>query len=422
MRLIEGDSLDVLPELEASSIDSIVTDPPYGIGFMGRSWDHGVPGVPFWEAALRVAKPGAYLVAFGGTRTFHRLTCAIEDAGWQIRDSLLWLYGSGLPKSLDVGKAIDKRPGIELHAAFARALAAAREAAGLSRSDVSERVVGTRSGACWNWEHHQFPEARHWPALRATLPTLDPSWGDVLAEAERQVIEQRHDSGRRRLGILPTKPTDYAVTAPATAAAQDWHGWGTALKPAWEPIVLARKPLAGTVAANVLAHGTGALNVEACRLDTDDDLNGGAYSPNRQPSSSEWQGKSGTLHSYTGRDYVQPTGRWPANVILDEEAAAQLDDFARDDVSRFFYCAKASGAERGDFNDWPTVKPIELMRWLVRLTTRPGGRVLDHFMGSGTTGVACSIEGMEFVGIDNDAHAVSIARRRLANTQPGLAL
>jgi hypothetical protein len=198
---------DMMPAMPPDSVDSIVTDPPYGLEFMGKGWDRGVPGVHFWQEALRVAKPGAHLLAFGGTRTFHRLACAIEDAGWEIRDTVMWVYGSGFPKSLDVSKAIDKAAGAE------------REVLGIGAADC----VYLRRG--------------------------EPCQG-------------HGDAGKRQSG-----PTIHvAATAPATDAARQWDGWGTALKPAWEPIIVARKPLQGTVAANVLRWGVGGINVDACRI------------------------------------------------------------------------------------------------------------------------------------------------------------
>lgn len=289
---------------ELPTVDSIVTDPPYGLSFMGKGWDHEVPGKEYWEHFLRFAKPGAHLVAFGGTRCWHRLAVAIEDAGWEIRDCLMWLYGVGFPKS------------------------------------------------------HSLP-----------------------------------------------------------------GGWGTALKPAYEPIILARKPFKGTVADNVLQRGTGALNIDGCRVGVGEPV----------------------------------VGRWPANVVLDEGAGRVLDEQsgvskssggltvgvgAQDGrvygfgdklganagglgdtggASRFFYTAKASRAEREDglesdgqrANTHPTVKPIDLMRWLVRMVTPPGGLVLDPFTGSGTTGCAAMLEGMEFVGCEIDPEHTSTASDRI---------
>lgn len=393
-KLIHADCLDAMRAMEANSIDAIVTDPPYGLEFMGKGWDHGVPGVPFWTEALRVAKPGAHLVAFGGTRTYHRLACAIEDAGWEVRDCLSWLYGSGFPKSLDVSKAIDKAAGAE------------------------REVVGTRK--------------------------------DAFGDAETSETED----GRNLWGKPSTKDVFLRSKEGITDAARQWSGWGTALKPAWEPIILARKPLVGTVAANVLAHGTGAINVDACRIGTatQDDY---GRSPNRADGfRSQSRGDAGDFGMSEEPGTSHSAGRWPANVALDEEAAAMLDaqtgerpstltgraeagqrhDLPRDNrsatgyhggipagrvyadsggASRFFYTAKASRRERGEGNTHPTVKPLSLMRWLAKLVTPPGGVILDPFAGSGTTLLAAQAEGFDAVGIEREAEYVEIARKRI---------
>jgi DNA modification methylase len=416
--LHQGDCLQVMATLEANSVDTIVTDPPYGLSFMGKHWDHGVPGVAFWAAALRVAKPGAMLIAFGGTRTFHRLTCAIEDAGWEVRDVVSWLYGQGFPKSADISKLIDKRAGAE------------------------REVVGEYSDNGRKVPKHQNTHA---------------AWeGDALVQ----------------------------ITAPATPDAQTWHGWGTALKPAWEPVIMAMKPLDGTYADNALRWGVAGLNVDGARI------GGAAWS---RPGGEHAGRASGIMGETVPREPSQsnPAGRWPANLILDEAAAAALDvasgeltsgggnksrrgDTAHTAVfgtynaplpdvrevdtggaSRFFYVAKASRRERNaglegmearaveaddhnllastfrtdprspnggyvnkpappQVNHHPTVKPLALMQYLVRLTATPfGGVVLDPFMGSGTTGVACILEGRSFVGIEREAEYLEIARRRI---------
>ena len=328
-----GDSTAIMATLDADSVDAVVTDPPYGFRLMGRHWDGGVPGVDAWAQALRVAKPGAHLLAFGGTRTVHRLAVAIEDAGWEIRDTIMWVYGSGFPKSHDVSKAIDKAAG------------AVRE------------VVGSYKGA-----------------------------SNIGTGSTNSYITTERG-----------KATDVLVTAPATDAARQWSGWGTALKPAYEPIIVARKPLCGTVAETVLRHGTGALNIDGCRA--------GA--------------------------------RWPANVI---------HDGVMHEHGRYFYCAKASLADREDgcegleekrggslnmrtdahsqangmatgprCNHHPTVKPTALMTWLCQLVTPPGGVVLDPFCGSGSTGRGAIAAGAgRFVGIDQDEEYCEIARRRVA--------
>jgi len=364
--ILHGDCVEQMALLPEASIDACVTDPPYELGFMGKKWDKS--GIAFnaytWRAVYRVLKPGAHLLAFGGTRTFHRIAVAIEDAGFDIRDSIAWLQGQGFPKSLNLG-----------------------------------------------------------------------------------------------------------------------DGLGTALKPAFEPVILARKPFKGAVAANVQRHGTGALNIDATRIVTDDDRS-------RPPRTANAIYGAGAGTNTTASD-SHPLGRWPANVCLDEHAAACLDEMSgemgggefaysgiramRDNpvygapnttrhspdnygdiggASRFFYCAKPSREERdyglagfrplsggeatnrtdgtaglenpragagrtgGGRNGHPTVKPVELMRWLVRLVTPINGTVLDPFLGSGTTGMACRYELREFIGIEREAEYIAIAERRIAAVAP----
>ena len=310
-RLILGDCREVLPTL--GRIDAVVTDPPYGLRFMGKRWDYDAPDSDLWALVLDILSPGGHLLAFAGTRTQHRMAVRIEDAGFEIRDMLAWVYGSGFPKSLDVGKAIDKAAG-----------------------------------------------------------------------------------------------------APATEAARQWQGWGTALKPALETITLARKPLVGTVAHNVQEHGTGALNIDGCRI----------------------AGEPWKAHSATGLASVKffskgntpviekaphDGGRWPANLIHDgsDEVVALFPQTGPSSatggsVARFFYCSKVSASERGAGNDHPTVKPLALMRWLLTLVTPPGGVVLDPFLGSGSTGVAAADLGARFIGIEMDRKYFDIACERIA--------
>ena len=355
--LFHGDCLDVLTSLPDASVDSVVTDPPYGLDFMGKHWDTG--SVAFdtvvWAHCLRILKPGGHLLAFGGTRTWHRLVCAVEDAGFEIRDNIAWLYGQGFPKSLDVSKAIDKAAGAE------------REVVG--SSDKKAGIGSLLRG------------------LADTAGDLTGPGGDFVA-----------------------------VTAPATDDAKRWDGWGTALKPAFEPVVVARKPLGGTVAANVLAHGVGALNIDATRVEM-----GAEYDPtNRQRQQKSDGGVQFGQSGLIGKDIPKynAAGRWPANVVLDESQAAVLDE-QKGGVSRFFpifrYQAKAPKKERPvvDGNIHPTVKPLELMRWLVRLVTPPGGYVLDPFAGSGTTGEAALIEGFRCVLIENEADYLPLIMTRL---------
>jgi hypothetical protein len=334
-RTMHGDCLEMMRELREASIDSIVTDPPYGLSFMGKGWDRGVPGVEYWTEAIRVAKPGAHLVAFGGTRTYHRLAVAIEDAGWEVRDCFVWAYGQGFPKSHDVSKAIDNAAGAE------------------------REIVGST----------QFSR-------------------DMRGGNYGHVPDRAHS------------PTTVYRTAPATDDARRWSGWGTALKPAWEPAVIARKPFRGTVAENVNRHGTGAINVDGCRIGASGGTRGSNYD------------KTG-LFGIGGKCQIEAldAGRWPANLAHDGSPDV-LDLFPRA-AARFFYSAKASKADRGEGNTHPTVKPSDLMAYICRLVTPPGGVVLDPFMGSGSTGVGALREGFGFVGIELDAGYLEIARNRL---------
>ena len=374
-----GDCREVMATLYAESVDAIVSDPPYGLSFMGKGWDHGVPGVEFWAEALRVAKPGAHLLAFGGTRTYHRLACAIEDAGWEIRDCVMWVYGSGFPKSHDVSKAIDKAAGAE-----------------------RERIGGPKSGGMKSVNCHN--------AIHGYRPNDYAENGNSLISGD-----------------------------PITEAARQWSGWGTALKPAWEPIIVARKPLVGNVAENVLTHGTGAINVDGCRVGND----GGRC---RAGHSASGKSGPGSFTIYTSQaPHVDGLGRWPANLIHDgsEEVVGLFPDTKSGkpggslrqakgmvlqgggngteltgfgdsgSAARFFYCAKASKADRGSDNKHPTVKPTDLMRYLCRLVTPPGGIVLDPFTGSGSTGKAAILEGFRFVGIEREAEYVEIAKARI---------
>ena len=425
--VVEGDCLDVMRGMDAESVDAIVTDPPYGLGFMGKEWDHGVPGAPFWRAALRVAKPGAHLLAFGGTRTFHRLTCAIEDAGWEIRDCIMWVYGSGFPKSLDISKAIDKTADYRLQAVVRRAAVEAVEVAGLSLPGNSR----------WDWtvgEH--APGNKWWAEFQAWIPELSDDQRDRV---EREIVARV----QKAAGWFTSRDI-YNVTVPATEAAREWDGWGTALKPAWEPIIVAMKPLDGTFAENAQRHGVAGLNIDGCRVaGTKPDTIRGAGGQHGITSPRNGQ----------GRILDDGKGRWPANLIHDgsEEVVGLFPqtgrssdrprrngDFAsvakgreaahitrgHNDVggsaARFFYTAKASRAERNNGGDvaidnrHPTVKPVSLLKYLCKLVSIPtGGVILDPFCGSGTTGVGAMDNGQDFVGIEKDAEDCEIARKRI---------
>lgn len=384
-----GDCLEILPSLP--KVDAVVTDPPYGLKFMGAKWDYDVPSVAHWSAVLEALKPGGHLLAFAGTRTQHRMACAIEDAGFEIRDLIAWVYGNGFPKSLDVSKAIDKAAGAE------------------------REVVGPRPGL-HSRGAHKMGEGWQRP------------WMQDDAAVARSMME----------------------TAPATDAARQWNGWGTALKPALEPITVARKPLVGTVAENVQAHGTGALNVDACKVEVS------PTDTNRRDNASIDRtggiGK-GTVYSGGSQHSRAPTlqqGRWPANLIHDgsaevmagfpdapsggypaqggqrSQAATYGTPTTRGEAmfgansgsaARFFYCAKASADERDTGNTHPTVKPLALMRYLCMLISTPDAVVLDPYLGSGSTGIACVGLGRKFVGIEIDPAYFEIACQRIEDAQ-----
>lgn len=398
------DCLPFLGTLPDSCIDAVVTDPPYGLSFMGKHWDYDVPQVPVFTEMLRVLKPGGHLLCFGGSRTFHRIAVNIEDAGFDIRDTLMWLYGSGFPKSHDVSKGIDKAAG------------------------VTRKIQGYTANARPN-----------------------------------RIGKDTKLSGKQTIGG--------EITFPASDTSLQWQGWGTALKPAHEPIIMARKPLEGTVAANVLEYGTGAINIDGCRVGNEAHIIHGKEVGNFQPGSGSTQ-----------KDYHEVLGRWPANVIHDgsEEVTAGFPDsgagngkgaysyagkeYDNKDTSmfngdkpqapsnfndsgsaaRFFYCAKTSKTDRnegcegletkevtslGNYagtdehgpkqnvtakNNHPTVKPTALMAYLCRLITPPNGIILDPYSGSGSTGKAATLEGFRFIGMEREAEYCTIANARIA--------
>jgi DNA modification methylase len=477
LKLINADCIQAMKSMPDNSVDSIVTDPPYELGFMGKSWD--ATGIAFnievWQEALRVLKPGGHLIAFSGSRTYHRMAVAIEDAGFEIRDQIMWVYGSGFPKSHDVSKAIDKNNG-----ETGRLLKFTNwmRTTGLKAKQLDE-ATGTNMGGHYLTVASQpaIPTVAMWQVIRPLIAEV-PEWVDELVdriEAEREVVGSKKSGIGTAFGDgewASGEAQDVDITAPATAAAQQWNGWGTALKPAHEPIVLARKPIEGTVANNVLTWGVGGLNIDATRVGNDEmtktTSNGVKISENRSMSGANFEREIiGTV-----------TGRFPANFIHDgsdevlalfpekaggghwaktkvtgfgefgggkSEYLGQGEKDGFGSAARFFYCAKASKRDRNegldDFeairvhdgradgnkggsnprnrtnspkvNHHPTVKPTSLMQYLVRLVTPPNGTVLDPFMGSGSTGKACAYEGFDFIGIDQSAEYVEIARARI---------
>jgi len=411
--VMQGDCLALMRDFRENTFDSIVTDPPYALtttkrwkdatkfaqnqsdvgkrfskGFMGKEWDGKLPDVAHWEEALRICKPGAHMLAFGGTRTHHRLMVAIEDAGWEIRDTLMWVYGSGFPKSLDVSKAIDKMAGVE------------------------REVIGEYS--------HPDGKPRNWKDHKNASSSL-------------------YEMG------MPKDENSRDITAPATDAAKQWDGWGTALKPAWEPIILCRKPLNCTVAENVQKWRTGGINIDGCRVGTDIVGWGGAGGFTNLKDTKTTLVKGGE---------PRPTiGRFPANLIHDgsdevlalfpetksgcSNGNAEINIPSKDgniplrrgtlvsrtdngSAARFFYCAKASKSERnlglpeGVRNTHPTVKPLSLMQYLCKLITPPNGIILDPFCGSGSTGIAATKEGFTSIRMELDVASYTIAATRTA--------
>ena len=424
-------------------------------GFMSQAWDHGVPGVEFWTEALRVAKPGAHLLAFGGTRTYHRIACAIEDAGWEIRDCVMWVYGSGFPKSHNVSVAIDKMDASEEQERRRLRFTAWVRGTGATSRQIDE-ATGTNMGAHYTTAASQprIMTREHLEQCRHLLGDV-PEW--VEREADIRSVESRNFAEREVLGQSAHKPgiangtkghrtvggtfaSHVDITAPATPEAKQWSGWGTSLKPSYEPVIVARKPLIGTVAQNVLTHGTGGINIDGCRVGTETiqttGHKGDKYAAFRG-------GKLG--ESFT----AEHVGRWPANLIHDgsDEVVGLFPNVKTGNVkpyvsksngflqgckgkrtgihqgdsgsaARFFYVAKCSRKDRnegleGVVNHHPCLKPTALMRYLCRLVTPPGGIVLDPFMGSGSTGKAAMLEGFRFIGIEREAEYVEIARARI---------
>ncbi len=423
VQLMLGNSFDRLKELPDNSVDSIVTDPPYGISFMNKNWDLGIPFIGIWQECFRVLKPGGYLLSFAATRTHHKIATTIEDAGFEIRDMIAWTYASGFPKSHNISKNIGKAAGVE------------------------RQVVGKQ-------QH---------PTLKDT------------SSVDRQTRLPNHGNNKFA--------DEWEITAPETEEAKQWDGWGTALKPAIEPITVARKPLSEkTIVENVLKHGTGGINIDACRVPTNNSLGGGMVSMGRpvaSGSSAGWDRPWMHDEAVTEQKKIEAAekvaiaeslGRWPANLIHDDsdevralfpdskgqqgdlqdhsnnrespngifgKMGAAKDHIARKDddtsAARFFksieqldvkplvYCPKASRKDRNEGmtgemgNNHPTVKPTDLMRYLCKLVTPPNGIVLDPFMGSGSTGKAAIIEGFRFIGIDLEQESFDIATLRMAH-------
>ena len=460
--LIHGNNLNELPKLPDNSVDAIITDPPYELGFMGKTWDStGIAyNIELWQQCLRVLKPGGHLLAFSGSRTYHRMAVAIEDAGFQIRDQIMWVYGSGFPKSLDVSKAIDKMDAADEQMARRYRFTTWVKSTGVTARQIDE-ATNTVMGGHYTTAASQpaIMTREHLEACRHLLGEI-PEW--VELEADIRSVESRNFAEREVVGTRKgnefrfSPGTDYEniqreldITAPATDEAKQWEGWGTTLKPAHEPIVLARKPLDGTVARNVLTHGVGGINIDGCRVDfiSDEDRDESTAKNQHQDFGTEPMTNNTVYGDYS---MIKPTnynppGRFPANFIHDgSDEVLELfpADKTEHSAARFFYCAKANKTDRNegldDFplvkggsmtenetrpdrptnhpfraNHHPTVKPTDLMRYLCRLITPPGGTILDPFTGSGSTGKAATLEGFNFIGIELDPDYIAIAEARI---------
>lgn len=450
---------------EINGVTAVVTDPPYGLDFMGKDWDHGVPGLEFWKLIMSSCLPGAPLMAFGGTRTVHRLVCAIEDAGWEIRDGieyLHWIYGSGFPKSLDISKAIDKTSTkINLFQPFADYLKKKVSESELSRKEISQHFpsrTGGLTGCVWNWENAENVPTKEQFGILKKLLGLSDKFTELIdrVEAEREVIGKDRSGKNAILGGLQGTENcgDFDITAPATPSAKQWDGYGTALKPAHESICLAMKPIEKNFAHNAQKYGVAGLNIDGGRISTDEKgasrEHGGAVYENvaegyKRPNKSSYTHKTDW--------HMKDKGRWPSNIIHDgspevlklfpETKSGAIvagrpagNTFgvgnsggrkphpvpvaaSEGSAARFFYVAKASRSERErgclEFNNsHPTVKPLELMKYLLTLVTMPERNLIyDPFLGSGTTAVACEILGLPWVACEKDEHSCEIAAARI---------
>ena len=482
--IYHGDNRQILPTLAENSVDAIVTDPPYELGFMGKSWD--ASGVAFdpatWREALRVLKPGGHLIAFSGSRTYHRMAVAIEDAGFEIRDQIMWIYGSGFPKSHNISKGIDKKPETLSTIDFKNWLGEQLKKSNKTRTQIDEECGFTACSYAktdgkdyWSSNH---PTLEKWKTMKNVIGLSD-EWDWIIPNniEARGYIEATGGlaggSGNTVGNFTGKQLSDNSISP----AAKQWDGWGTALKPAHEPMVLARKPLVGTVAANVLTYGTGGLNIDGSRVGSET-----VVTTNGKGFAGSFEGGE---NDNGGATYQ---GRWPANVIHDgsDEVVALFPDTNKGtartgrvggqnglyenghdpdhigtwygdsgSAARFFYCAKASKRDRNEgldgfeikelrggggrvaagydestqdlkeaarkygavktakANHHPTVKPTDLMRYLCRLITPPNGTVLDPFMGSGSTGKAAMYEGFKFIGVEMTDEYLPIAKARI---------
>lgn len=482
MKLLLGDCLDKLKELPDNSVDAIVTDPPYGLGkepdirevmsnwiekdfhkesgggFMGKDWDSFVPSPIYWKECLRVLKPGGHILCFAGTRTQDLMGIALRFAGFEIRDCIMFCYGQGFPKSLNISKAIDKKPKGKL-SEFAKILKSKRIELGLSLSEADKLITNGSTmysfleGRNVNGIFSLYPpNKRYYEKIKEHFGII--GWDDIVENNLEETGIKEGNYGYQKNNERWQKET--IIKESSTDAAKQWEGWGTALKPAYEPIILARKPLSeSTVAENVLKYGTGGINIDGCRVETEETIT----NHSRSAEASISKGKYGdSKEQKTHQTEGQSLGRWPANFLHEgsEEVVGLFPETTSGkpgirrkphetnamsgrlnltgrvetgigdsgSAARFFYCAKASKKDRDEGcgnlekkNNHETVKPTSLMQYLCRLITPPHGIILDPFMGSGSTGKAAMYEGFDFIGIEKEEEYFKIAEKRIAHAQ-----
>jgi len=507
--IVQQDSLEYLKTLEDSSIDHIITDPPYLIDFMGKGWDSedNVAGsVDYWKEALRVCKSGSYALVFGHSRTHHRVMVAMENAGWEIRDCLMWLYGSGFPKSQNIGKAVDKIAGRigEDKVKIKNKLKELYKLSGKTSTQINKECGFNAIGYTkilsnkpdpWT---ETLPNLQKWNKIQEVLNIEDKELTEYFTSAEREVIGTKlsgcfNAEEKDRHTIGSSKAKEIEITTASSNQAKEWEGWGSALKPAYEPIIMARKPFKGSLTENVLKNGLGGLNIDSCRVGTEPVV------AHHSPAGTFAGGEEGRGSS---KEYYTNSGRFPANIILSHSEGCVLvgsveDTFASNDftagtydtetkvvgvgtnlkhkpatqttelydceqdcpvrildeqsgitksspvkhkdkhestrvgkstgfsrgndtnhndkggASRFFYTAKVSSKERGKNNTHPTIKPIKLMEYLVKLISKEGQTILDPFAGSGSTGLACINLNRNYVLVEREEEYVVIIKARI---------
>lgn len=443
-KLLLGDNMILLDQLEDNSIDAVVCDGPYGLKFMNKKWDYSVPSTDFWTKIYRVLKPGGHILSFGGTRTYHRMVVNCEDAGFEVRDCISWLYGSGFPKSLNVSKQIDKKYGRlnsdiiniknklkELYKNSGKSNATIDKECGFKASGYLRTEIRDDDG--WG---SSLPTVEKWNIIKKVINYDNDDLTSFFEQAEREIIGEGKAGFLENNTIFEIKNEgygEYDITKSKTEEGKKYEGFGSALKPAQELILLARKPLSeGTIAENVLKWGTGGLNIDGSRISIEgnDDRHAGKRTCNIFDEIKV----SGGIDS---PEYIpSEQGRFPANIILDEEAAKLLDEqsgiskdtnnasryfkVVEQDDCRFRYISKVSKKERNlglidTTNGHTTVKPIKLLTYLCKLITPPNGIILDPFMGSGSTGIAALLEGFNFIGMEMEPDYMKIAKVRISN-------